>query len=242
MSTTHHYDHHLGPVYTWMVGDLNTALAKSRLELDELAIQPSSGGIAVDLGAGFGLHSVPLAERGYAVIAIDSCKVLLDEIRSQPPLTPICTIIGDLSAFSTHLRQPADVILCMGDTLTHLPEFADVDRLLDDAAVALRRGGVFAATFRDYAGRPLSGDDRFIPVRSDDDRILTCFLEYGDERVTVHDLMHERVGDRWQQRVSSYRKLRLPPTRIVERLNRLGFEVRLDSGSNGMVRVRGTRV
>jgi SAM-dependent methyltransferase len=242
MSTTAlHYENHLGPVYTWMVGDLDAAFARSRAELDELGLQSSMDGAAIDLGAGFGLYSVPLAERGYAVTAIDSYKPLLDELRLRSTKLPIKTIVGDLLSFRSYVQQPVNVILCMGDTLTHLPDFADVDLLLDSAAAALTSGGVFAATFRDYVSKTLEGDDRFIPVRSDDSRILTCFLEYGKDRVTVHDLLHEKEQGRWRQRVSSYLKLRLGPERIFERLAKLGFVTRVDTGMSGMTRVVGVR-
>ncbi|MGA2708871.1 MAG: class I SAM-dependent methyltransferase [Steroidobacteraceae bacterium] len=240
MSTTAlHYQNHLGPVYTWMVGDLDAAFARGRAELDELGLPSSTDGAAIDLGAGFGLHSIPLAERGYAVTAIDGYEPLLHELRVRSTSLPIKTIVGDLSTFRTWVRQPVNVILCMGDTLTQLPDFADVDLLLDNAAAALTSGGVFAATFRDYVSKTLQGDERFIPVRSDDNRILTCFLEYGKDRVTVHDLLHEREQGRWRQRVSSYLKLRLCPERIVERLANLGFVVSVDIGISGMTRVIG---
>jgi SAM-dependent methyltransferase len=241
MSTTAaHYEKHLGPVYTWMVGDLDSAFARARTELDELGIPIATDGTAIDLGSGFGLHSLPLAQRGYAVTAIDGCQFLLDELRLQSAPLSIKTIVGDLVAFRSYVQRPAEVILCMGDTLTHLPEFAAVDSLLENAAAALRPGGVFAATFRDYS-KPLTGDDRFIPVRSDENRILTCFLEYGRHRVAVHDLLFEKEQDRWRQRVSSYLKLRLRPERVVDRLTTLGFDVRLDTGMGGMTRVRGVR-
>jgi SAM-dependent methyltransferase len=236
-----HYEKHLGPVYTWMIGDLDAAFARGRTELDELGLEPSANGTAIDLGAGFGLHSVPLAERGYAVTAIDSYKPLLDELRLRSPSLPINAVVGEISAFRSYVQRPVDVVLCMGDTLTHLPDFVDVDSLLDGVADALRSGGVFATTFRDYASKPLQGDDRFIPVRSDENRILTCFLEYSADRVTVHDLLHEREKDRWRQRVSSYLKLRLHPERVFDRLTKLGFVVRLDTGMSGMIRVVGTR-
>ena len=241
MSTATHYDEHLGPVYTWMVGDLDAAFAASRAELDELDIRSADGGLAFDLGTGFGLHSIPLAERGYAVVAIDSCKVLLDQIGRRSPELPITPIVGDLTAFRSHVPRPVDVILCMGDTLTHLEDLEAVDRLLDGAAATLKTGGVFAATFRDYATRPLHGVERFIPVRSDERRILTCVLEYGEDHVVVNDLLHEKVEGRWRQQVSSYRKLRLPPARIAERLTKLGFVARVDSGARGMIRVRAQR-
>jgi SAM-dependent methyltransferase len=240
-TTVVHYETHLGPVYTWMIGDLDAAIARSRIELEDLRLPRHQDGVAVDLGAGFGSHSLPLAERGYTVTAIDSYEPLLAELRSRSALLPIRTIVGDLLAFRSYVRQPVDVILCMGDTLTHLPDFSVVDSLLDAVAGSLKPDGIFAATFRDYVSKPLQRDDRFIPVRSDDNRILTCFLEYGADRVTVHDLLHEKEQGRWRQRVSSYIKLRLPPERVVERLTQLGLVVRLETGMGGMTRIVGVR-
>jgi SAM-dependent methyltransferase len=242
MSTTaNHYEKHLGPIYPWMVGDLDAAFARSRLELDQLGLTAATNGTAVDLGAGFGLHSVPLAERGYAVTAIDGCTSLVDDLRTRSGTLPVTIVVGDLTAFRSYVQRPADVILCMGDTLTHLADFADVDLLLDNVANALKSGGLFAATFRDYLSKTLQGNERFIPVRSDDERILTCFLEYGDQRVAVHDLLHEKDGGQWRQTVSSYTKLRLDPLRVIERLTNLGFEVRQDIGMSGMTRIIGVR-
>jgi SAM-dependent methyltransferase len=240
-TTTAHYATHLGPIYLWMVGDLKTAFERSRAELEELRLPSVAQGVAIDLGAGFGLHSLPLAERGFTVTAIDTCDALLDELRARSASLPITTIVGDLLDFRSHLQQPADVIVCMGDTLTHLPDFAAVDSLLDSIAATLGPAGVFATTFRDYASRVPQWHERFIPVRSDEDRILTCFLEYGDERVVVHDLLHERDQGHWRQRVSRYVKLRLPPSRVVERLAKGGLAVRQDVGVGGMTRVVGVR-
>jgi SAM-dependent methyltransferase len=240
-TTADHYATHLGPIYTWMIGDLDAAFARSRTELDELPIPSSRGGIAVDLGAGFGLHSLPLAERGYVVTAIDTCEPLLNELRSRSAALPVKTVVGDLLAFRSFVRQPVDVILCMGDTLTHLPNFAAVESLLAGACAALRPGGIFTATFRDYASKALQHGDRFIPVRGDDDRILTCFLEYGDDRVTVYDLLNEKQQGRWLQRVSSYLKLRLAPEWIVGQLTELGLSVQRDTGIGGMTRVKAVK-
>jgi hypothetical protein len=92
----------------------------------------------------------------------------------------------------------------MGDTLTHLPEHTHVDFLAQEVHEALAAGGHFVLSFRDYS-KPLEGDARFIAVHSDERRILTCFLEYEEDTVVVHDILHERAGDAWETRVSSYR-------------------------------------
>jgi SAM-dependent methyltransferase len=223
-----HYESHLGPVYRWMLGDITAAFAASDAELAALGLPAKSTGYAIDLGAGLGLHAVPLATRGYSVIAVDGYAPFLTELRSRGGALPIQTVQGDLGSFLAHIDLRADVIVCMGDTLTHLPSLSAVESLLAAVAAHLADNGLFAATFRDYLTTELRGNDRFIPVRSDEQRTLTCFLEYGVSTVTAHDLLHERDGDRWRLRVSSYPKLRLSPDWVVQTLRGLGLDARLE--------------
>jgi 2-polyprenyl-3-methyl-5-hydroxy-6-metoxy-1,4-benzoquinol methylase len=238
MSTSEtHYRTHLGPVYAWMLGDLDAAFARGAREIDDLPLPAGRGGVAVDLGAGLGLHTLPLAKRGFEVVAIDTCQSLLDELRSRIESLPIGIHSADLLEFRGFLTGQARVIVCMGDTLTHLPALPAVESLLAGVAAALAPGGVFAATFRDYATSELKGEQRFIPVRADADRVMTCFLEYGDHHVTVHDLLHEHEDGRWRQTVSSYPKLRLAPQWVMSELSELGLRVTRDATTGGMVRI-----
>ena len=236
-----HYAGLLGSVYTWMVGDLDAAFARSDADLDVLSPParqlPKPGATAIDLGAGFGLHAIPLARRGFSVVALDSCEILLQDLRQRTGSLPIRAVNANLLDFKAHLAGPADVILCMGDTLPHLPDQSSVETLFKAAAANLKRGGVFVASFRDYVTAPLEDEARFIPVRSDADRILTCFLEYVDTTVTVHDLLHQREGGSWKLHVSSYRKLRLAPRWVAQQLNSLGLDVVSDAVAGRMIRI-----
>jgi 2-polyprenyl-3-methyl-5-hydroxy-6-metoxy-1,4-benzoquinol methylase len=223
-----------------MLGDLKAAFARGAADIELLPLP--AGGIAVDLGAGLGLHSVALAERGFKVVALDNCQVLLDELRSHAQALPIVTQYADLLQFPSFVTGQAQVIVCMGDTLTHLPSESSVEALLASTAAALPRGGVFAATFRDYASRTLQGEQRFILVRADVNRILTCFLEYENSHVTVHDVLTEREQGQWRQKVSSYPKLRLAPEWVAARLAQYGFSVQRDAALSGMVRIIATKI
>ena len=236
-----HYETHLGPIYSWMVGDIEAALARSAAELEALNLPEKASGTAIDLGAGFGLHALPLAQRGYSVTAIDSCRRLVEELKTRSDGLPITTVTADILSFPEFLQQPADVILCMGDTLTHLSSPTLVATLLAATARSLAKGGMFVTTFRDYVTTPLQGERRFILVRSDEQRILTCFLEYSEDKVIVHDLLHQRENDHWCKHVSSYPKLRLAPEWVASLLINHGLEVRRDTSSGGMVRVVATK-
>lgn len=234
-----HYKTHLAPVYLWMAGGFDAAVSRGETEIEATLPNLSRGITAVDLGAGFGMHTIPLARRGCSVIAIDTSFTLLEELRRHTEALPVRAVEDDLLSFQRHLDSKADFILCMGDTLTHLSEAQSVEKLFSHVAESLRPGGKFIATFRDYT-LPLVGHERFVPVKSDTDRILTCFLEYVPDYVNVHDMLHERNGPTWQLRVSAYRKLRLSPEWVSAALQGNGFSVRIEPGLAGMVRVVAT--
>jgi SAM-dependent methyltransferase len=237
-SAAEHYERILSPVYSWMVGGVELALQAGKSEIDDLRLDLPAGALVADLGAGFGMHAIPLARAGARVLAIDSSEKLLAELVRHASGLAVKTVCDDLLSFRTHLAEKASAILCMGDTLTHLPEHTHVDFLVQEVHEALTPGGQFVLTFRDYS-HTLEGEARFVPVHSDERRILTCFLEYEEDTVVVHDILHERAGDAWETRVSSYRKLRLAPERVLASLETIGFETRASQGARGMVRVIG---
>jgi hypothetical protein len=161
---------------------------------------------------------------------------LLAELRCRTSTSGVHAVADDLLTFRRHAPGLLDAVLCMGDTLTHLPSRAAVEALLGDVAGALAPGGVFHATFRDYT-EPLEGEARFIPVRRDETRTLTVFLEYAPAGVTVHDLLHERGPDGWTLRVSSYQKLRLAPAWVAGVLQGRDLVVEHGAGARGMTRL-----
>lgn len=235
-SVLDHYASLLAPLYSWMAGGADAACARGEAELDSLRLTPRNTAIAVDLGAGFGMHSIPLARRGFSVVAVDSSAELLRELGTYAGELPIRVVEADLLSFAGHVAGQPEAILCMGDTLAHLPSKPAIQSLFSTIATTLAPDGVFVVTFRDYTTL-LTGERRFIPVRSDADRILTCFLDYTSDHVDVYDLVYERRDDRWIQRVSSYRKVRLTPEWVSPALRDAGFHVTQEAGPTGMVRL-----
>jgi hypothetical protein len=234
-SVVNHYEHLLAPIYTWMVGGSEAAFSLGKADLASVV---PSGQFAVDLGAGFGMHTVPLARAGWRVLAIDSSSTLLSQLSEFATGLPVTARCGELLGFAEHLAtgERPDLILCMGDTLTHLETPAAIPELSRTVAEHLAPGGRFVATFRDYSRLPM-GEARFIPVRADEHRILTCFLEEAGDYVQVHDLLHERANATWGTRVSSYRKLRLEPERVCQAFAAAGLKTSLGSAPRGMVKI-----
>jgi SAM-dependent methyltransferase len=232
MSEVHdHYSNLLARHYTWMFGTPFAAkVAEQRAILDD-ALKPTAGGsglgLAVDLGSGSGFQTIALAEMGYSpVLAIDTSEYLLEEMQSHRGNWPLQTICGDLSKLSEYVSPgAAQVIVCMGDTITHLGSKDAVEELFRSAVDALAPGGRLVMSYRDLSAEAV-GLDRFIPVYSDEGKIMTCFLEFDrPDAVLVHDLVYSREGSQWLLEKSSYRKLRLPVDWLENAMVRVGFVV-----------------
>jgi SAM-dependent methyltransferase len=235
-----HYDSVLADVYAWMAGGFDAALARNADFFARLGITPRGSRRAVDLGAGCGFQSIPLAARGFDVTAIDLDRKLLEQLRRHPGAAGIAVVQDDLLNFAGHVPGELELAVCMVDTILHLPSRADVTALFERVHRALQPGGKLIVTFRDLTGE-LTELERFIPVRSDSDTVFTCFLEYEPETVKVHDLVYRRSGDAWSFHKSFYRKLRLAAGWVVSELERAGFGPVEKESAGGSVTVIASR-
>ena len=213
-----HYDRQLASIYTWMAGGLENAVVNNRQLFQKFGVDRLSQGLAIDLGADSGFQSIPLAQLGFSVVAIDFCGMLLSELKEHCHNLAINTVEDNILNFDRHINKPAELIVCMGDTLTHLESLDVVRSLLSDIVTNLANNGRLILAFRDYVSVELEETQRFIPVRSDDSKILTCFLEYKERYVKVYDILYQKELDKWSMEVSSYRKLRLSPSWVKDYL------------------------
>jgi 2-polyprenyl-3-methyl-5-hydroxy-6-metoxy-1,4-benzoquinol methylase len=120
-SVTEHYANHLAPIYLWMAGGSEAALRAGAAEIEALKLPLADRATVLDLGAGFGMHAIPLARKGMRVTAIDSSAELLRVLGQLAGNLPIQVMQDDLLAFQRHVAEQPAAILCMGDTITHLP-------------------------------------------------------------------------------------------------------------------------
>jgi len=231
-----HYDNLLAPYYSWLCGGAGLKFEENRKFFQSHGIHPTLSGTAVDLGAGSGFQSIPLSQAGFKVIAMDMCRDLLVELKSQAGGLPVVTIEDNLLNFTEHIYEKVELIVCMGDTLTHLQSLAEVEVLLEDAWRALEDNGCLILEFRDLTAE-LKNLDRFIPVRSDNDKIFTCFLEYERKHVKVHDIIYEKTANQWVMKKSCFRKLRIPPQWMSDCLRKAGFTIENLEINNGMVTI-----
>jgi len=229
-----HYENHLAKYYSWMSGGFSKKLEENRKFFKDHNLWPRSTRVAVDLGAGSGFQSIPLCELGYQVIAIDLSHQLLAELKENAKDLSIEIINDDLLNFSKCSPDTVELVVCMGDTLTHLNTHQNIRELFKSVYNALEIGGHVVLTFRDLTTE-LKGLDRFISVRNDSKIIFTCFLEYEKDYVRIHDIIYEKKRNQWEMKKSVFNKIRISPHWARKTLQEFGFRVETYDIYNGVV-------
>jgi hypothetical protein len=179
--------------------------------------------------------TIPMARMGCKVLAVDYSAILLEALRTYAQGLSKTTRRDDLLSFPRHLVSKPEIVLRMGDIPTHLPERSSVKALFAMVAEHLAARGQFVISFPDCA-TALEGPNRFIPVKSDESRIFTCFLDCSEDTVKVHEVLHERREVTWDRRVSTYCEVRVEPRWFKAQRERGGCAVSMGAGFSGMVR------
>ncbi|MEO7036980.1 MAG: class I SAM-dependent methyltransferase [Polyangiaceae bacterium] len=234
--TLDHYESLLAEHYSWIYGDFDARRKSATEGLRARGVSPHGSGFALDLGAGAGCHSLALIDLGFRVRAVDFSRKLLTELLERAQGASVEIVEADLLDTQAWGEEAPELIVCMGDTLTHLNSPSEIQALFRAAYQRIALGGRLVITYRDL-GVPLAGPARFIPVRADEDRIFTCFLEYGPEHVEVHDLVYVRGDSGWRLATTSYPKLRLAQDRALAWLAQAGFAIEHVEVARGMTEI-----
>jgi hypothetical protein len=207
-----------------MLGDFNELKNAQKDFFARQGIRPAHSKLAIDFGAGNGIQTVALAESGYSVKSIDFSTQLLAELMQNANGLEVEPVESFILHYLDTVSFSPELITCMGDTITHMENEEEVIKLIHQRNCLLVKGGKLVISFRDIS-RELEDTDRFMPVKNDSYRILTCFLEYFTGKVRVTDLFFENQGGQWIQGVSSYFKLRLAPNWITSCAGNSGFRL-----------------
>lgn len=236
-SAKQHYENLLAEHYSWMFGDFDQQVEKNIEWFNIHNINPGPISKAIDFGCGSGFQTLALSSLGFTVTGVDFNKRLLDELKSHDQNGNIQVIQSDiLDRENFEHLAPFELAVCMGDTLPHLSSEQAITDFFSIVYDLIESNGKLVLSFRDLSTE-LTGTDRFIPVQSDENKIMTVFLEYKSNFVLVHDLVYERKGNAWKLEKSVYRKIRLSADEAKAKLVDTNFGIKNMQSVGGMISI-----
>ena len=105
------------------------------------------GNRVVDLACGTGLHALFMAESGAEVTALDLSEEMVAHAAARRPHSAITFRQGDMTEVA---GGPWDLALCLGNSLSLLPDMGAVEATLRAVHDSLSPGGVFALQVLNY--------------------------------------------------------------------------------------------
>jgi len=195
----------------------------------------SDGGKAplhvLDSACGTGMHAIALAQRGYAAAGADLSAPMIERARANAtaaaaPVRFETAGFGELAGVFS--RRAFHALLCLGNSLPHLPGEAELAAALEDFAACLRPGGLLLIQNRNFDA-VLARRERWMePQAHREDETEWLFLRFydfdPDGLITFNVLTLRRAGaGPWAQRLTTTRLRPLRQSDVLAALGTAGF-------------------
>jgi glycine/sarcosine N-methyltransferase len=191
----------------------------------------------LDAACGTGKHAIELARLGYSCWGADLSSGMIDQARHNAQqagvnVSFIGAGFGDMfSVFSeqTEKGNGFDGLLCLGNSLPHVPDLVSLNRVVNDMAACLKAGGLLILQNRNFDGL-LAAKERWMEPQfwsADDQQNLFIrfydFLPDGLIRFNLLTLKRQGQGD-WSQKTETTCLYPIRQAELTTALSSAGFE------------------
>jgi glycine/sarcosine N-methyltransferase len=174
----------------------------------------------LDIGAGTGNMAIALAEKEIKVTASEPDETMAESIRSKMNMKGLTLSVQTKSMEQIEkFQNNFDGIICIGNTLPHLPDEEGIERFLSQCHQKLNKDGRLILQMVNY-DKVLSTDDFSFPVIQKDDFSFTRRYEKVNDHIyftsilTVHEESTENTIPLYP----------ITSQRLIALLTKAGFE------------------
>ncbi|MCB2203397.1 class I SAM-dependent methyltransferase [bacterium] len=134
----------------------------------------------IDMGCGTGVHAIALAQMGLRATGVDISAGMLERAQRHAGQhsASVRFVHGDFLAPLTD--PPADLLLCLGNSLPHLPSRAALAAVFAHWRSLLVPGGHVLVQLLNYR-RVLTRKERIVNIRRDGERTIVRFYDFLDD-------------------------------------------------------------
>jgi glycine/sarcosine N-methyltransferase len=185
----------------------------------------------LDAACGTGQHALALQERGYPTAGADLSPAMIERAR-QNALERGLGVRFEVAGFgqlaTTFGPESFKAVLCLGNSLPHVTDPADLAEALRDFAALLRPGGLLLLQNRNF-DQVLAQVARWMEPQSaregDTEWLFVRFYDYLDDgNIDFNILRLQRAGDSpWTQALTSTRLRPLTQSELRQALPEAGF-------------------
>ena len=141
------------------------------------------GDVILDMGAGTGNMAIALAEKGLHVTASEPEETMAAAIRHKSEQKELSVHVQTKSMEQMgEFQESFDGIVCIGNTLPHLPSIEAVEDYLHQCIRKLKKDGVLILQLVNY-DKVLGSDDFTFPVIEKEDFRFTRHYQKSDEQI-----------------------------------------------------------
>lgn len=135
----------------------------------------------LDLAAGTGNYSIALSKMGYEVTAVDLDEEMVKKIaeKNKAEGTKTKAVVLDMNKVET-LNDTFDVVICIGNSLVHLPNKEEIESLIKKLYNMLEKDGVLIIQIVNY-DRVLENNVKALPTISREDEGVTFVRNYENK-------------------------------------------------------------
>lgn len=181
----------------------------------------------LDVGCGFGRHSIELARRNYEVVGIDPAAAMIAAAQARARVANVSVNFRQVAGESFVAREPFEAALCLFTTLGQISSAGENSGLVAQVYAALRSGGLFIVEVpqREQAVKALQEFDKF----GEGERYTTVTRQFNPQRQWVTETFTIVSPEMTKHYLLCYRLYSL--TELTTLLEGVGFSVVMTSAS-----------
>jgi D-alanine-D-alanine ligase len=196
---------------------------RTAVEIDfiESVLDLADGAQILDVGCGFGRHSVELARRGYDVVGIDPAAAMIAAACQNAEAAAVAVDFRQARGEEFEISKRFDAAVCLFTTLGQVDEQGSNSGLVQQVWTLLKPGGWFVVEVpqRETTVKQLRAADRF----GDEDVYTTVTRQFGAASQTMDELF--RVVNQKEVQLFRLRYHLFSSEELVALLIRSGFLV-----------------